>query len=385
MRDESRGSHFKPEFPKRDDEKFLKTTIASYDAAANHGPKISYEDVDVSLVKPVLRDYTGKGAPTSTPPAAPQPAEQRVTTKPFGSRSSGRTQPDAAPRWEEFEVPWEERLNVHAALMAIQRQPRDRRAGSKTTPVVWDANCLEEVCGSCTMLINGRVMQACSALVDQLEQPIELRPMTKYPLIRDLAVDRTRIFDDFKRVHAWIDIDGTYDIGPGPRTSPELAEIALRSVALHGVRLLHGGLPELRAAVGLRRRGADLAGAPVEPAPVGGDARGRAARGADGAGRHGGLRQRAELRAGVPEGDSADDVDRRHDGADDEVRAVVDLPARLAAGAAGGGAAGGRHKTRRRVVAALIIENSSPTTPITIKIMPTMCRSTPETRNVTAQ
>lgn len=131
--------------------------------------------------------------------------------------------PTAAPRWEEFEVPWEERLNVHAALMAVQRDPRTR-AGQRTTPVVWDANCLEEVCGSCTMLINGRVMQACSALVDALEQPIELRPMTKFPLVRDLAVDRTRLFVDFARVKAWIDIDGTHDLGPGPRQSMELAD-----------------------------------------------------------------------------------------------------------------------------------------------------------------
>jgi succinate dehydrogenase / fumarate reductase flavoprotein subunit len=70
-RDESRGSHFKPEFPQRDDEKFLKSTIATYDAGSNHGPKITYEDVDISLVKPVLRDYTGKGAAASTPPRQP--------------------------------------------------------------------------------------------------------------------------------------------------------------------------------------------------------------------------------------------------------------------------------------------------------------------------
>src|SRR5438067_1536531 len=111
---------------------------------------------------------------------------------------------EAPPRWEEFEVPWEEHLNVHAALAAIQRNPTTK-AGQKVAPVVWDANCLEEVCGSCTMIINERVRQACSALVDTLEQPIEIRPMTKYPLIRDLAVDRTRIFGDFKRVHAWVD------------------------------------------------------------------------------------------------------------------------------------------------------------------------------------
>src|SRR5262245_56774574 len=127
------------------------------------------------------------------------------------------------PRWEEFSVPWEEHLNVHAALMAIQRNPVTKD-GKKTSPVVWDANCLEEVCGSCTMIINNRVRQACSALVEHLEQPIEIRPMTKYPLIRDLVVDRTRIFGDFKRVRAWIDIDGTHHLGPGPRYSAELAE-----------------------------------------------------------------------------------------------------------------------------------------------------------------
>jgi succinate dehydrogenase / fumarate reductase iron-sulfur subunit len=132
--------------------------------------------------------------------------------------------PELPPRWEEFEVPWEEHLNVHAALMAVQRDPVTC-SGQKTAPVVWDANCLEEVCGSCTMIINGKVRQACSALCDTLEQPIELRPMTKYPLVRDLAVDRTRIFSDFKRVHGWIDIDGTHNIGPGPKYSPELAEI----------------------------------------------------------------------------------------------------------------------------------------------------------------
>jgi succinate dehydrogenase / fumarate reductase flavoprotein subunit len=53
-RDESRGAHYKPEFPERNDEKFLKTTIAEVTA---DGPKISYEEVDTSLIKPRLRNY----------------------------------------------------------------------------------------------------------------------------------------------------------------------------------------------------------------------------------------------------------------------------------------------------------------------------------------
>ncbi|WP_051663514.1 succinate dehydrogenase flavoprotein subunit [Alicyclobacillus macrosporangiidus] len=54
MRNESRGAHYKPEFPERDDENFLKTTIAKW---TPDGPSISYEDVDVSLIPPRKRNY----------------------------------------------------------------------------------------------------------------------------------------------------------------------------------------------------------------------------------------------------------------------------------------------------------------------------------------
>jgi succinate dehydrogenase / fumarate reductase flavoprotein subunit len=55
LRNESRGAHYKPEFPNRDDENFLKTTKAKWTA---DGPQISYEDVDVSLIPPRIRDYS---------------------------------------------------------------------------------------------------------------------------------------------------------------------------------------------------------------------------------------------------------------------------------------------------------------------------------------
>jgi succinate dehydrogenase / fumarate reductase flavoprotein subunit len=54
-RNESRGAHFKPDFPDRDDENFLKTTLAEY---SGEGPVISYEAVDVSLIPPRKRDYS---------------------------------------------------------------------------------------------------------------------------------------------------------------------------------------------------------------------------------------------------------------------------------------------------------------------------------------
>jgi succinate dehydrogenase / fumarate reductase iron-sulfur subunit len=135
-------------------------------------------------------------------------------------RQDGPAQIDSK-RWEEFDVAWHPQMNVISALMEIQKRPQ-KADGSKTAPVVWEASCLEEVCGSCTMLINGKVRQACSALVDQLSpngEPITLAPMTKFPLVRDLIVDRSRMFDDLKKVKAWIDLDGSHELGAGPRQS----------------------------------------------------------------------------------------------------------------------------------------------------------------------
>ena len=129
--------------------------------------------------------------------------------------------PQAPPRWEEFSVPYRPNMNVISCLMEIQRNPVTRE-GKRTSPPVWDCNCLEEVCGACSMVVNGRVRQACSALIDHLAQPIVLEPMSKFPLIRDLMVDRSRMFDALKKVHAWIPIDGTHAFGPGPKVDPHI-------------------------------------------------------------------------------------------------------------------------------------------------------------------
>jgi len=56
LRDESRGAHYKPDFPERNDEKFLKTTKASFTGEVN-GPRFEYEEVDTSLIKPRPRRY----------------------------------------------------------------------------------------------------------------------------------------------------------------------------------------------------------------------------------------------------------------------------------------------------------------------------------------
>ncbi len=137
--------------------------------------------------------------------------------------------PDSPKYWQTFSIPYKPNMNITSVFQAIAGNPVTAD-GQKTTPINYDAACLEEVCGSCTMLINGHARQACAALVDHLREeygdgPIEIRPMSKFPLVRDLIVDRTRMFENLQRIRGWIPVDGYYNLGPGPKISPEKQEM----------------------------------------------------------------------------------------------------------------------------------------------------------------
>lgn len=131
--------------------------------------------------------------------------------------------------WEEFELPVSEGLNLISALMEIQKNPVNRH-GEKVAPVVWEQGCLEEVCGSCSMLVNGVPRQACTALIEPIlketgKNVITVAPFTKFPLVRDLIVDREIMFDNLKKVQAWVETDGYYSRGPGPKISQAKQQI----------------------------------------------------------------------------------------------------------------------------------------------------------------
>jgi succinate dehydrogenase / fumarate reductase iron-sulfur subunit len=136
-----------------------------------------------------------------------------------------QSSPTSKSYWEEFELEYHPGMNVVSSLMEIARNPVTRE-GKSTTPITYDSNCLEEICGSCAMLVNGKARMACSALIDNLEQPVKLEPFSKFPVVRDLAVDRSVLFENLKAVKAWVPVDGTYDLGPGPLMTQEAQEEA---------------------------------------------------------------------------------------------------------------------------------------------------------------
>ena len=230
-----------------------------------------------------------------------------------------------------------------SVLQRIAEQPRTID-GRHVTPVAWDCNCLEEVCGACTMVINGRVRQACSALVHKLleEQPgeIEVRPMSKFPVTRDPLVDRGRLFRALKKVKAWIPADGYYDLGPGPLQSRDCPGGGLSTQPVHELRLLSGSVSSVHqgridAATGRIEARSSSSGRNASTItrswdrmpsarrcfstriPTGKMNAGRTAGSPHGAGRHSGLWECTELRRRLSQADPAHHVDRqggsRHD------------------------------------------------------------------------
>jgi succinate dehydrogenase / fumarate reductase iron-sulfur subunit len=237
--------------------------------------------------------------------------------------------PEGPSYWERHRLDYETDMNVTSVLQRIAAQA-ETIDGRAVTPVAYDANCLEEVCGSCTMIINGRVRQACSALVDRLleEQPheIELQPMSKFPVIRDLCVNRRRLFRALEKVKAWLPVDGYYALGPGPRQSQEqqheaypLSQCMSCGCCLDACpQYAHLEVPhaagESESQIKAREDAtydvhfvgaAAISQAVLQHEPDRPAQRRRTARRADGPRRHPGLRQRPELRGRLPQGNPA--------------------------------------------------------------------------------
>src|ERR1019366_9240789 len=117
-----------------------------------------------------------------------------MATKTVTLEIKRQASPDDPAVWERFELEWRPGMNVISAMMEIAANPVTAD-GRPTTPITYDSNCLEEICGSCAMRINGKARMACFALVDNL-----------------------------MAVKAWVPVDGTYDLGSGPRVFPQQQE-----------------------------------------------------------------------------------------------------------------------------------------------------------------
>jgi succinate dehydrogenase / fumarate reductase iron-sulfur subunit len=73
--------------------------------------------------------------------------------------------------------------------------------------IFWECSCLQKKCGACAMVINGRPRLACDAFLKRYptSRPIVIEPLRKFPVVRDLVMDRSVMRENLKAVRAWMD------------------------------------------------------------------------------------------------------------------------------------------------------------------------------------
>ena len=151
------------------------------------------------------------------------------------------------------------------------------------------------------MLINGKARMACSALIDNLEQPITLEPFSKFPVVRDLAVDRSVLFENLKKGQG---------VGTGRRNlRPRPGPAHVRGEQEEAYPLSHcisccccmEACPQFNENTGFVGAAAISQVRLFNTHPTGKALKTRAPDGLDGRRRNPGVRLRAELRGGLPQ------------------------------------------------------------------------------------
>lgn len=117
-----------------------------------------------------------------------------------------RESSDAEVYFQEFPYEGDGTASVAAVLNELNnRSPLFTIHGEEATPISWDCGCMVRKCGACAMRINGLPRLACATFLKDLQgNKIELAPLGKFPVVRDLVVDRSFLFEKLKEVNLWL-------------------------------------------------------------------------------------------------------------------------------------------------------------------------------------
>lgn len=120
------------------------------------------------------------------------------------SRQDAPDRPDTQ-RIEEHSLSLEPNTTLMGALFRL----------SEDVPLAFDAACHSDRCGACTLLVNGRVRPACRTRVGEVSQKgrVLLQPLGRFPLIRDLSVDRSAVRESFRALGTGLDPEGDARLG----------------------------------------------------------------------------------------------------------------------------------------------------------------------------
>jgi succinate dehydrogenase / fumarate reductase iron-sulfur subunit len=98
------------------------------------------------------------------------------------------------------------KTTVAAALTEINADPECKDIeGKPIGKIKWECSCLQKKCGACAMEIGGRPSLACDSVLSSLGERVRIEPLRKFPVIEDLTVDRSAVFDRLRDMQVWLD------------------------------------------------------------------------------------------------------------------------------------------------------------------------------------
>ena len=113
--------------------------------------------------------------------------------------------PVTEPYWETFLYEGPAENSVAGMLDDLNyRDDITDIDGNPTSRIGWECSCLQGICGSCAMVINGKPALACETFVRDLGDEITLKPLSKFPVINDLVIDRGIIHENALKVNNYI-------------------------------------------------------------------------------------------------------------------------------------------------------------------------------------
>ena len=120
--------------------------------------------------------------------------------------------PGETPYWERFDYDGPSDSSVAGVLDWLNyHDDIVNDAGERTARIAWECSCLQGVCGACAMVINGAPALACETFLRDLKgRELTIRPLQKFPTVRDLVVDRSAISDGLRSSGVFI---GAYQPG----------------------------------------------------------------------------------------------------------------------------------------------------------------------------
>lgn len=119
-----------------------------------------------------------------------------------------RKAPDAAPYTQAILWDCDKETNIATLLREINASEATDSGGNPVGEIAWECSCLQKKCGACAMVINGVPRLACDTKIGDLRSnTVTLEPLKKFPVVRDLIVDRSVMRKNLIAIHNWLEVE----------------------------------------------------------------------------------------------------------------------------------------------------------------------------------